>query len=671
MHLIQEKSAHLLYRPDIDGLRAFAVASVVMFHAFPDLLPGGFIGVDVFFVISGFLISSILFKEIDRGSFTLRDFYSRRIKRIFPTLAIVLIATYFVGWFVLFSDEFKVLGGHVAAGAGFFSNIALWRQAGYFDSSSDVKLLLHLWSLGIEEQFYIVWPLIVGFVLWRRKAGWIFLALALSSFFVGLYQLSFDPVGAFYSPLTRFWEMICGGLLAQWQRVLKGHDAGVASDFLGFAGFILFGLSIAIVDKHSVFPGWLALLPVSSALCLIAAGPHARFNKYVLANPILVWLGLISYPLYLWHWPLLTYLRILGNGMAPVVSKLFVVIFAVVLSWITYRYVERPFRRIEFGKSKLIPLVLVVATIGILGFVTGRANGLPFRSVETLSVGPATGFDGGAVRALIRDCGLDDVQTKKLFALCEQDSVGPVKYALIGDSKAGSLWRGLVRTSMDNGRWLAIGGNGPHGAPVPLLVSADDESRPLTSAALRAIVANQAIEKVVIAASARALFDLKSVTVNGNLANYDHTYFRQLSSFTDYGRVYDQFGFFVSQLVAGGKNVILLVDNPALPEPQDCVVRRTLFESINYLMMPKKLDCELQVLDFSQEISIYRKLLDEVASKHRGRVVVFDATDIYCPRLVCGPSRDGRVLYSGTDHISDFAAGLVGERLNRFLAEPK
>ncbi|MBR4876201.1 MAG: acyltransferase, partial [Rhodocyclaceae bacterium] len=164
----EEKLSHPKYRPDIDGLRAVAVLAVVAFHAFPRWMPGGFVGVDIFFVISGYLISTILLENLARGTFSFTTFYMRRIRRIFPALALVLAASFAFGWYSLFADEFRQLGKHMAGGAGFVANILLWKEAGYFDTASELKPLLHLWSLGIEEQFYLVWPLVLWLV-WRRK----------------------------------------------------------------------------------------------------------------------------------------------------------------------------------------------------------------------------------------------------------------------------------------------------------------------------------------------------------------------------------------------------------------------------------------------------------------------------------------------------------------------
>ena len=203
------------YRRDIDGLRAIAVLAVIGFHAFPAAVPGGFVGVDVFFVISGFLISTIVFGSLERGGFSYVDFYDRRIRRIFPALIIVLVATWIAGWRLLYPLEYANLGKHIASGAGFVSNFMLWRDSGYFDTGAEQKPLLHLWSLAIEEQFYLVWPL--GLVLtWRfvKLRFALIGVVALSSFGICVWLTGRDPVVAYYFPVTRFWELLMGAMLA-------------------------------------------------------------------------------------------------------------------------------------------------------------------------------------------------------------------------------------------------------------------------------------------------------------------------------------------------------------------------------------------------------------------------------------------------------------------------
>jgi peptidoglycan/LPS O-acetylase OafA/YrhL len=224
MNASQDVLSHPPYRSDIDGLRAVAVLSVVFFHASPDVIRGGFVGVDVFFVISGYLISTNIFQSLDGGSFNYLAFYIRRIKRIFPALLVVLVACMTFGWFALLAEEYKQLGKHVAASAVFISNFILWHEVGYFDNAAETKPLLHLWSLGVEEQFYIIWPVLLA-MAWKFRLNLLTMAvvLTIASLFLNLGEVKKDAVATFYSPQTRFWELLCGSALA-WI-VLYKNDA--------------------------------------------------------------------------------------------------------------------------------------------------------------------------------------------------------------------------------------------------------------------------------------------------------------------------------------------------------------------------------------------------------------------------------------------------------------
>jgi peptidoglycan/LPS O-acetylase OafA/YrhL len=218
------------YRPDIDGLRAFAVFGVVAFHAFPNLVSGGFIGVDIFFVISGYLICSNIFKDINTGSFSLTEFYARRIRRIFPALLLVLTACYLFGWFALLEDEFNQLNKHIFASSGFAINFVLMDEAGYFDNSGETKPLLHLWSLAIEEQFYIVYPLaLLIFLKLNLKSNILIFTIIITifSFYISIKIIEYDIVKAFYSPQSRFWELLIGSLLAYFEQYKKNMFANI------------------------------------------------------------------------------------------------------------------------------------------------------------------------------------------------------------------------------------------------------------------------------------------------------------------------------------------------------------------------------------------------------------------------------------------------------------
>ena len=348
---------HYPYRADVDGLRALAVASVIAFHAFPTLAPGGFVGVDIFFVISGFLITGILRREIADSTFSIARFYGRRARRPFPALAVVLAAALVMGWAVLFADEYRRLGTHVAAGVAFVSNIAFWAETGYFDAESELKPLLDLWSLGVEEQFYIVWPLIIA-LTFRARLNFLAVVatLGLLSFAVGIALVDARPASAFFLPHPRFWELMVGGLLAAAVPMLDARSTaaegsagarhGVAKlrEAAALGGLCLIGLSIALIDQNASFPGWWALLPAAGSALLIGAGPTTWIARHLTSRRALVFIGLISYPLYLWHWPPLSFGRIIAEGEPTLQARAALVLAAVILAWATYRYVEAPVR---------------------------------------------------------------------------------------------------------------------------------------------------------------------------------------------------------------------------------------------------------------------------------------------------------------------------------------
>ena len=346
-------AAHPAYRPDIDGLRAFAVLAVVGFHAFPGLFPGGFVGVDIFFVISGYLITGIILKGREQGDFSYLDFYARRIRRIFPTLLLVLAATLVAGYFLLLADEYKQLAGHQIAGTLFYANWAFWREAGYFDVSAELKPLLHLWSLGVEEQFYLLWPLLLALLLrWPRQLGGAILALLILSFAANLAGLQQYPSATFFLPHSRFWELLAGAWLAS-----RPPLPGVLRAGLAWLGLALLLAGVFLLDRDMAFPGYAALLPVLGAAGLTAAGPGTAPNRLLGRQPW-VFLGLISYPLYLWHWPLLSFPRILTGGEPDWELRLAVVLLAVLLAWLSYRYWERWLR---FHPWRRLPLALLGA----------------------------------------------------------------------------------------------------------------------------------------------------------------------------------------------------------------------------------------------------------------------------------------------------------------------
>ncbi|WOH79042.1 acyltransferase family protein [Bradyrhizobium sp. BEA-2-5] len=366
------------YRPDIDGLRAIAIGTVVLYHAFPTALPGGFIGVDVFFVISGFLISGIVFSEMEAYRFSFLRFYIRRICRIFPALALVLIATCAVGWLWLLPAEWQRLGQEIRGGAFFFANFVFLGQAGYFDQASIQKPLLHLWSLAIEEQFYLAWPVIVLLFYRSRFAlGALIWVALIASLVLNLTSVASDPVKTFYMPTTRAWELLIGCLLAfrsvssgtATARLFAAVERVYSPDLRALSGLALIAIAATQFDSHQLFPGWRAIFPTVGAALLISAGPTAFVNRVLLANPAAVFIGLISYPLYLWHWPILSLAAIYRGGTPGTAETWALVAAAVVCATATYYLIERPIR---FGtsdtkRSAAAVLATLCIAIGLAG----------------------------------------------------------------------------------------------------------------------------------------------------------------------------------------------------------------------------------------------------------------------------------------------------------------
>ena len=406
----QTHLTHLKYRADIDGLRAIAVLSVVGFHAFPDWLKGGFVGVDIFFVISGYLISSIIISNLERGTFSFTEFYARRVKRIFPALILVMTACYAFGWFALLPDEYQQLGKHIAAGAGFVSNFFFWQEAGYFDHAALSKPLLHLWSLGVEEQFYIVWPPLL-YLAWKRQINFLLLAMAIVVIsLVFSVKTSYGDISqAFYSPVSRFWELLCGGVLAYltlhkiclWDKSMQRIDAVLGRTTTAPAagvrnkksvlGVVLISVAVLLFTRDKAFPGWWVLLPTLGTYLIISAGPHAWLNRKVLSHRVMVWMGLISYPLYLWHWPLLSMARIIeGTEPAPEI-RIAAVCVAIALAWLTYKLLEKPIRFGNYHESKTVILLILMGAVGFAGFYTYQRDGLEFRVHNFVKITKAAG----------------------------------------------------------------------------------------------------------------------------------------------------------------------------------------------------------------------------------------------------------------------------------------
>ena len=447
------------YRPDIDGLRALAVIFVLIFHAFPALLPGGFAGVDVFFVISGYLISGIILDARADGRFSYANFYARRIRRIFPALALVLAGVMTAGWFLLYADDYARLGRHVAAGAAFASNFAFWQESSYFDVAADLKPLLHLWSLGVEEQFYLVWPiLIVTASRWRLGPLAATLVIGTLSFLFAIYTVRIDRTAAFYAPWDRFWELLAGAILAciEADAVLDASMRRLLSrpwlaDIAAALGLVAIASGVWLIDSTRVFPGLWVLLPVGGTFLLIVAGQRAWVNRAILSRPAVVSIGLISYPLYLWHWPLLSFAQILEGGVPAAPLRLALLGLSVVLAWATYRLIEHPVR---FGRAKPNAVPVLAAAMSAAcaaGLAVFSSGGLIERPINRSDAARLVDYydrmkKTGLAEAYRRECDFMDWESEHTRDAIDPSCTQPGRahtVLLWGDSFAQALSLGL------------------------------------------------------------------------------------------------------------------------------------------------------------------------------------------------------------------------------------
>jgi len=382
------------YRADIDGLRAIAVLSVIGYHLSPRRMSGGFVGVDIFFVISGFLISSIIYQELESRNFSLVGFYVRRIRRIFPALFVVLVFVCLAGWFILLPSDFVLLGKQIIGGSAFVANFVLWQQSGYFAQEATQQPLLHLWSLGVEEQFYLGFPLIC-LIFYRAKSRWslpvAFLVIALASMVVNVCIVARYSDAAFFLPFSRLWELFLGAGLSLIR--MRGHQllwtglrSSMLRNWIGFLGMGLLSGAILGINQSDRFPGWWALLPTIGAALLIAAGPSSWLNRRVLSYNPVVFVGLISYPLYLWHWPIFTFIQSANrNGMLvlpKLIQYLIVLAGSFVLAYLTYCFIELPIRQVKERKQRrrgALRLLGCTAMTGVFGFLVVAKGGFPSR----------------------------------------------------------------------------------------------------------------------------------------------------------------------------------------------------------------------------------------------------------------------------------------------------
>lgn len=637
------------YRPDIDGLRAIAVLAVLAFHAFPSVLQGGFIGVDIFFVISGYLISNILFAEIREGRFSILEFYSRRIRRIFPALLVVVFSAMLVGCLVLLADEYAQLGKHIISASLFLSNFLLYSESGYFDTAASVKPLLHLWSLAVEEQFYLLWPALLLFVHPRsRRYGPLLLFCGALSFVANIYLAQFNPTAAFYWPIGRFWELMIGGGIANIHAV--GRKMSPAQKgAIALLGGALVVVGLLVIDGSRVFPGWWAVFPVLGAALIIFAGPDAWLNKYLLSRSLLVRIGLFSYPLYLWHWLLLSIAYVLDGDGLSLTIRWGVVAGSVLLAWLTYSFVERPLRH---STNPHLPYYLLAGMLlmGLAGGGIVLSGGFPGRP-HLVSESPAGELlTAYPIKTRCERIGVDGGEQPTMA--CEYVDNGAQKaVAIYGDSHAYSAFAGIAANpAFKRFNLILLSSAGcPQllNAYVGDTANARERCESNTRQAMRVIQAERDIEMVLMFSRGPAYVTGQNLPWGGEAKVFTKA---QLSVEELGGALQAT----IDRFVQSGVKVYYVSENPELE-----------FDPVRCRFRPFQLGQKNCTLAYSRVVERqhdYRAMLDRL--RHVG---ILNALEIFCPEGKCRVT-DGRgVFYTDNNHLSPLGSQYQANALGALL----
>lgn len=616
------------YRADIDGLRAVAVAAVVIYHFGAYWLPGGFTGVDVFFVISGFLITTIMRREISTGDFSLIAFYRRRIRRIVPALVFMLTCLLTAGWFFLMPAEYALLARSAKYAALGWSNLFFLRNTDYFDVLAEAQPLLHTWSLGVEEQFYLVWPLALvlaaRFGVPQRKLLILLLLSTLASFLYANVLILIEPKSAFYLPHARFWELSVGALVAFAPNIKSEKLSQIASSL----GLCLVLGSFSLLEAGNPFPGLNAMWSVLGAALLVWP-KESNIAAQILSRKPLVGLGLISYSLYLWHWPIAVYFRYFTLGREPkFIESVLLITLSTILALLSYYLIERPFR------SKGLPGATFAAVgAGILvltSIVITRGDGFPDRlpdQVVRLASG-VNDFSKNTAR-----CRHDDQSKLPEFEGCILGDTAQIPdVALWGDSHGMEISDALGDLLQRSERSLQI--LAYSGCP-PIAGYVAERSKgcaAFTVAAENQIISESQIKTVVLAS--RFELHIKDFGASNFEKDFEKT---------------------VRNLVNAGKKVIIVRSTPTFAVSVPLAAGR--LQLVGIRRVPT-----ISIEQYLDRTKVSREMVDRLG-KRFPTIVVIDPLSTLCNFGECPLVQDGQSMLFDDNHLSMAGARRVAESI--------
>jgi peptidoglycan/LPS O-acetylase OafA/YrhL len=647
------------YRPDIDGLRALAVALVVLFHSGVSVLPGGFIGVDVFFVISGFLITTIIYEEIRDTGFSYPDFYRRRIRRLMPALFAVILVSAIGGYLLLFPAELVAFAKSLIATVLSVSNVFFWREhGGYFANNAVEVPLLHTWSLAVEEQYYLVWPVIILICYRVAKSNGVAVgtlivfvsSLALSE---SIARTSFSA--SYYLLPTRMFELAAGSFLSViWDRV------GVLSRYvktpLGVSGLCLIGASACLLNEQSNFPGLNALYPTAGAMLLILSGRgEPTLVTRALSCKLPVFLGLISYSVYLWHWPLVVVTKLMGIPTSAGTTAALIT-GSFVLGWLSWRYIERPFRNSrpgEFKKTFLALYVIPAVGVFIVAVVFIAFRGFPERfSARVLAMTSAIEQKPAVLRAGCHSA-VRDFQSRP-SAICRFGAVNGSKGTalMLGDSHAnhfvgfvGEIAKdaGVVATDYTMDTCMPV--FGLRFGSTDYYADACERRNELA----RQYLSSRRFAFVILSANWPGGTDLSHVRRQENRIVSQ-------SAWRDYFTL--MLGKTLEAIGASGARPVLIEDGATPLGGAKCPVVRELFN--------RALNCDRRRSDVDRSRAFMTSVVASLQHKYPSLIVI-DPTLVMCASDVCYSEVNGTPLYLDEDHLNFVGSQILGsEYLRRF-----
>ncbi|WKL56269.1 acyltransferase family protein [Asticcacaulis sp. ZE23SCel15] len=664
------------YRPDIDGLRALALLPVMLSHAGFSMFSGGFVGVDVFFVISGYLITRILADEIAEGRFSLLKFYERRVRRIAPALTLVMAVSIPFAWFTMLPEEFRDFGQSLIAVNLFLSNVFFLGESGYFEGAAEYKPFLHTWSLAVEEQFYFLFPLalLVAWRFARRHIMIVFSVMALLSLIWAEYNWRHDPNATFYLLMSRAWELLAGALLAlglhksapdteqsalmsRLQKIIMRPDVHQG---LSLAGLVMIIAPVLVIEHFIPWPGLMTLIPVSGAMLVIGFARQGTWAHYILTQPYLVGIGLISYSAYLWHQPVFVFARLLSpDGVSPG-GYIILILFSLGLAYLTWRYIEQPFRK---GLIRLPGRQLYAATaacaaglvaVGLTLHVTG---GLPQRLTaeeRMISAGNEYTSPYG------KDC-LNQIPTS-FDSYCRFGDTSGRTVAVVGDSMSTEVsWKLAEHLTgqpigMQQFTWTGC-------PPFAGLIRREDPEpcAQFHTKAHQYILESKNIDTVIVVSNWADYFSCPEArqcytsAERPELVRGRREPEREVAIAAVMDREFDAY-------LKAGKTIILVYPIPQMSHH----VPRYMFSSIKSARRNHDLP-NLSLEDHLKRTQVARNLLDRQSAK--AGVMYYDPAHALCSVTAsgCASEKGGKPLYYDNLHLNGYGADFLSSDIVRML----